>query len=315
MDLRAAEDSDTDLGVTPLTAEVLRAWPLPQPSPDGDKEERGRLLIIGSSREVPGAVMLAATAALRAGAGKLQIAVGASVAKIVAPAIPESRVIALPENAAGGIAAGAVDALHRYATRADAVLIGPGMVDELCVCELVAALLPALDDTKVILDAYAMSVLARSEGHTTRAAHPAQIERFLFPVVVTPHAGEMAHLTGIDKKTVLAHPVDTARDAALLWNAVVALKGSPTCIAGTHGRVWRYTGGNVGLAVSGSGDVLAGIIAGLAARGAALEQAAAWGVFLHGSAGEALAERVGPIGYLAREITEEIPALMHALSA
>jgi NAD(P)H-hydrate repair Nnr-like enzyme with NAD(P)H-hydrate dehydratase domain len=94
----------------------------------------------------------------------------------------------------------------------------------------------------------------------------------------------------------------------------VALKGSTTCIAAPSGRQWRYRGGNVGLAVSGSGDVLAGIIAGLAARGATLEQAAAWGVFLHARAGDRLADRCGPVGFLPREMPAEIPLLLKALS-
>ena len=94
---------------------------------------------------------------------------------------------------------------------------------------------------------------------------------------------------------------------------MVALKGATTHIAAPDGRLWRHDGGNVGLASSGSGDTLSGIIAGLAARGAPLEQACAWGVALHARAGERLAQRIGPLGYLAREIAGEVPALLHEL--
>jgi NAD(P)H-hydrate repair Nnr-like enzyme with NAD(P)H-hydrate dehydratase domain len=93
------------------------------------------------------------------------------------------------------------------------------------------------------------------------------------------------------------------------------MKGSTTFIAAPEGEVWRHDGGNAGLGTSGSGDTLAGIIVGLAARGAPLEQAGAWGVALHARAGVRLAERFGPLGYLAREIAAEIPALMHALGS
>jgi NAD(P)H-hydrate repair Nnr-like enzyme with NAD(P)H-hydrate dehydratase domain len=120
----------------------------------------------------------------------------------------------------------------------------------------------------------------------------------------------MAHLTGIAKEGVTADPAELARRAAADWNAVVALKGAVTHIAAPNGERWRHEGGNVGLAISGSGDVLAGIIAGCAARGAPLDQAACWGVVLHARAGERLAARLGTLGYLAREIATEIPALL-----
>src|ERR1700731_2848692 len=146
------QNSSSDTGTTLLTVDALRRWPLPMPSADGDKEERGRVLVIGGSREMPGAVILGACAALRAGAGKLTIATGASVAQLVALAIPESRVIALPETAEGGIAASAADALDDLVQNIDAVLIGPGMQDEPATCGFVLALLPKLAGVKVILD-------------------------------------------------------------------------------------------------------------------------------------------------------------------
>jgi hydroxyethylthiazole kinase-like uncharacterized protein yjeF len=301
--------------VMQLNDALLRAWPLPMPSSDGDKEERGRVLVIAGSREMPGAVILAATAALRAGAGKLTIATGGSVAQLVALAVPESRVIELPETAAGGIAPAAADVLGALAGRFDAVVIGPGMQDEPATCAFVLALLPKLKDAKVVLDACAMNVVRRQLQAVDAHNHAQQkyVSSFSSPVLLTPHAGEMAHLTSADKKTVLANPCDMARNAARRWNAVVALKGATTFIAAPDGQVWRHDGGNVGLATSGSGDTLCGIIAGLAARGATLEQAGAWGVALHARAGEVLARRFGPLGYLARDIAPEVPALMHAL--
>jgi ADP-dependent NAD(P)H-hydrate dehydratase len=301
---------------TIIDRELLRQWPLPLPSDDDDKEVRGRVLVIAGSREMPGAVILAATAALRAGAGKLAIATGASVAQLVAMAIPESRVIALPETAAGGIAASAAEEIGSLAARYDAVLIGPGMQDDQAACTFVLALLPQLDGLRVVLDACAMNVVRR-QLQAVDASNPAQqkyVASFSSPVLLTPHAGEMAHLAAIDKRTVLADPCEAARQAASRWNAFVALKGASTCIAAPDGRMWVHEGGQIGLATSGSGDTLAGIIAGLAARGASLEQACAWGVALHAQAGARLAERFGPIGFLASEISAEVPALMHALS-
>jgi ADP-dependent NAD(P)H-hydrate dehydratase len=138
--------------------------------------------------------------------------------------------------------------------------------------------------------------------------------RFGQPVIVTPHAGEMAHLTGASKEEIGADPERHAVQAARRWNAVVALKGARTLVVAPEGERWQHEGGNVGLAISGSGDALAGIIAGLAARGASLTQAACWGIALHARAGELLAERLGVLGYLAREIPAEIPALMESFA-
>ncbi|WP_260498526.1 NAD(P)H-hydrate dehydratase [Aquabacterium sp. J223] len=132
-------------------------------------------------------------------------------------------------------------------------------------------------------------------------------------MLLTPHAGEMAKLCGRDKAEVLASAGEQALAAAARWSVHVALKGPVTHLAAPDGRHWRHQGGNSGLGTSGSGDVLAGLIAGLAARGAPLAQAAAWGVALHARAGEALARRIGPLGYLARELPAEVPALMASL--
>lgn len=317
-----------------LEPSILRQWALPMPDHGGDKEERGRLLIIGGSCEIPGAVLLAAHAALRAGVGKLAIAVGGSIATQIAMQIPEARVIALPETEQGGIAVDAAKTLAPLARKIDAVLIGPGMQDEAAICRFVRALMPHFPEARFVLDANAMGVVRgeatspeeprcfaegsdlpladtlRDIGPRGDSSDEEATFRFSRPVLLTPHAGEMAHLTGIDKATVQQEPADTACEAASRWNAVVALKGATTVIAHPDGRQWRHEGGNIGLATSGSGDTLAGIIGGLAARGAELEQACSWGVALHAAAGERLAKRIGLLGYMAREIPDEIPALL-----
>lgn len=287
-----------------IDAAMLRAWPLPMPSGDGDKEVRGHVLILGGSREMPGAVILAATAAMRAGAGKLTIATGNSVAQLVAMAMPEARVLGLTENDEGGFAADALDRLDPVADRIDAILIGPGMQDEAATALLVAGLLARLDGSgaSIVLDANAMGIVRGDDF------------RFAQPVILTPHAGEMAHLSGASKEAIAQDPDRHAAEAAARWNAVVALKGARTLIVGAEGERWRHEGGNIGLASSGSGDSLAGIIAGLCARGATLAQAACWGVALHAAAGEVLASRMGLLGYLAREIPAEIPALLQRFS-
>ena len=288
-----------------MTPRLLRGWPLPEPAEDADKEERGRVLVVAGAPELPGAAVLAATAALRAGAGKLRIATVGSIAPFVALAVPEARVYSLPETNAGGIDPASAERLAELANGCQATLIGPGLLDTPAVQELLLGLLPRVEGTALVLDAEAM--LAVAECH--RELHALQTS-----AVLTPHAGEMARLLGIEKEEVRADSVATARRAAAHFGAVVALKGAETIIVEPDGGSWCNRSGNVGLATSGSGDTLSGIIAGLAARGADPAQAAAWGVYLHGSAGDRLAERVGPLGFLARELLAEIPSLMAELS-
>ena len=296
-------DSAVNRKAVEIDDEALRRWPLPLPG-GGGKEERGLVLIVAGSPEIPGAAVLAATAAFRAGAGKVTIATPASIAQSVAFAVPESRVIALEERRKGGITANAAGALDELADVVSAVLIGPGLDDRSSTRTLTAALLATFSKAAIILDAAAMNVAMMGRAHATP---------FSSPVLLTPHAGEMAKLTDSDKDSIEARPEEAALQAAQKWNAFVALKGAITHIAAPDQRLWRHQGGNFGLAISGSGDVLAGIIAGLVARGASLEQAAAWGVRLHARAGEKLAERFGTLGYLARELAAEVPGVMAGL--
>lgn len=291
-----------------VTDFLLRGWPLPMPPAGGDKEVKGRILVVGGSPEMPGAILLAATAALHAGAGKLTVATAASVAQLVAARMPEARVIALPEDAERHLLPGALqECLSEQADRYDAVVIGPGMQADESLLDDIVGLLRRFSAAKVLLDACAMDVVRLPAW---RLRGPDAIP----PVLLTPHAGEMAHLTGHDKDAIQAEPLDLLDECCRDWQAVVALKGARTLIATPDGQCWDHRGGNSGLGVSGSGDTLAGIIGGLTARGASLAQAAVWGVALHARAGVALAGKSGPIGYLARHLSSEVPGLMHRLS-
>lgn len=286
---------------------LLRRWPLPQPDEEADKEARGRVLIVGGAREMPGAVMLAATAALRAGAGKLRIATCRSIAQAVGVAIPEARVFSLPETKEGAIAASAASALAKYASEVQAVLIGPGMIDEGAVTRLMKSLLPRLKEVTVVIDAAALACFSSA---------PERLRKSQVETILTPHAGEMARMLNMDAASVRSNPFATAESAARDLRAVIALKGAETYIVSPGGESYvNRAAGNVGLATSGSGDTLSGIIAGLAARGADPLRAAAWGVYLHARAGDRLAARLGRLGFLARELLDEIPPLMAGLSA
>jgi hydroxyethylthiazole kinase-like uncharacterized protein yjeF len=284
---------------------ALSAWPLPRPSHDDDKEARGRVLVIAGSAEMPGAAVLAGEAALRAGAGKLAVGAAATIAPWVAQQLPEARVIALPEDDDGGLRPDGLERLDKILAQTRAVLVGPGMPAGASTVRLVEALLGRLDGLPVLLDAAAMDVVSRTPGAVLRLSGH---------VAMTPHAGEMAHLSGEAKESIECDPGERVSIAAKTWGAAVALKGACTWIAAPDGRLWRHARGNPGLATSGSGDVLAGLVAGLMARGTPVEQALAWGVALHARAAERLAARIGPLGFLARELSAEVPSLMATLS-
>jgi ADP-dependent NAD(P)H-hydrate dehydratase len=292
---------------TKITRALLRRIPLPTPDEHGDKDARGRVLAVGGSIQTPGAILLAGVAALRAGAGKLQLATVRSAAATLGVAVPESLVVALPETRAGEIAGDSGGrTLAERTSQVDALLLGSGMSSDRGAHALIRALAHRLGENAVlVLDAAAVTAL-RGDDHLLRTLQGR--------AVLTPHAGEMATLLDAEKEDIEANPASRALEAAARFGAVVALKGPESWIAEPGGALYQYVGGSVGLATSGSGDTLAGIVAGLAARGASPTHAAVWGAYLHGEAGEVLARRIGPIGYLARELLDEVPGLMRKFS-
>ncbi|HEV2764303.1 MAG TPA: NAD(P)H-hydrate dehydratase [Pyrinomonadaceae bacterium] len=279
--------------------------PVPRPEEGGSKEERGRVLVVGGAPEMPGPAVLSATAALRAGAGKLRVATVRSVAPFVAQSVPESRVYALAETRAGAVALSAAGRIVEHASEVQACVVGPGLTGGEAIVRLFRKVLPRVEGPTLVVDADALSCLkGRAE----------LLHALGGKVILTPHAIEMAELCGGDEESVKREPALTARRVARELRAVVALKGRETFVASPEGDVYVNRAGNVGLATSGSGDVLSGLIAGLAARGATPLVAAVWGVHLHALAGERLARRLGPLGYLARELLNEIPGLLGDLS-
>jgi hydroxyethylthiazole kinase-like uncharacterized protein yjeF len=282
---------------TVITPRLLREWPLPVP--DGDKGSRGTVLVIGGSRFTPGAVLLAGVAALRAGAGVLQLAVAESTATALSIEVPEALVIGLPETPGGSVAGQPPERLTELAARAQAIAVGPGLdnVDE------TAALLrhvidAAAPDTALVLDAYALGALSHDpdllSGHQQHA-------------VLTPNLTEAKYLLGCEPGDDLN---SVAADLADRYGAVVSLFGH---IATPDGRTWREESGDSGLGTSGSGDVRAGIVAGLLSRGADPAQAACWGAYAHARSGQRLAPRFGRIGFLARELLDEVPRTLAEL--
>ena len=284
-------------GTVAVTPALLRSWALP--SPAGDKEAKGRLLVVGGSDRTPGAVLLAAEAALRVGAGKVQIATTASPAAHLATAVPESLVVGLPtEN--GELAVSAADQLVELAAGADAVLVGPGFGDPAAACSLLEAIVPHLR-TALVVDAL---------GTAFATANPDGLKRLVPRVLLTPNVTELSQVLG-EREDEVADDVLGAALRAARRTGVTVLAGSDTSyVVEPSGDAWAAEVGAPGAAVAGSGDVKAGAVAGLVARGATSAQAAAWGCFLHGRACELLTASVGPVGFLAREIAARLPTAL-----
>ena len=210
-----------------LDRALLRAFPLPHHPDDGDKEERGRLLVIAGSRELPGAAKLAGVAALRAGAGQLQIATAASIAVQLGVAVPEARVIGCEETEEGCLAASAIAPLLEWAEGAQAIMIGCGLQHGPPLEEMLDALLAACLDKPLVLDAAVLGSLA-PRAETLRA--------WKGGAVVLPHAREMARLLECDAEEVEADPLAAARRAADTFGCVAVIKGQYSHIVDAEGR-------------------------------------------------------------------------------
>jgi ADP-dependent NAD(P)H-hydrate dehydratase len=256
-----------------ITPAVLREWPLPQPG--GDKHSRGTVVVAGGAAATPGAVMLAGVAALRSGAGVLQIHCDPTVATALAVSMPEARVAGWPSHGSDPD------------ERASVLLIGPGLDTVEQAEALLRWAVQAPVDTPLVVDAFALSALAQT---------PTLLHGRKTASVITPNATEAGILLGRKRAT---RPATAAR-----------LRGH---IATPEGRQWREDGGDTGLGTSGSGDVLAGITAGLLARGADPEQAACWSVHVHAVSGQRLSVRFGRTGFLARELADETASTIAAL--
>jgi ADP-dependent NAD(P)H-hydrate dehydratase len=277
--------------------------PLPVASDNDDKENRGIVLVIGGSTSVPGAVKLSAVASLKAGAGKLQIGTVRAAAIPLGIAVPEALVVSLPMTREGEIGRSAAGQLAAHVARANAVLIGPGVSKGSSVSTLLRGVISHLSE--------AATLIVDGAANAALGADDTLLHSMEGRAVLTPHAGEMATLLEVPKDEVRADPAAIAQHCANRFRAVTVLKGGETWIAHPTEKLMHFRDGKVGLGTSGSGDVLAGIIAGLAARGAAPRTAAAWGVWVHGSAGNKLSRSVGRTGFLARELLNEIPALVN----
>ena len=287
-----------------ITPEWVRSA-LPRRSADSHKGTFGRALVVAGSERYGGAAYLACMGAARAGAGLVTLAASENVLRVVAPKLIEATCLPLPSEY-GGLSPDAPEVLLAEAKDCQAMLVGCGLgrsrdADSLVRQTLLTHRFPG---TPLVLDADALNILAEL---------PEWWSQLHGQAVVTPHPGEMSRLTGLPTAEVNAHRMILAERYAEQWGVTVVLKGAYTVVASPEGVVRVSPFANPALATAGTGDVLAGVIAGLIAQGAKPFDAAACGVYLHAAAGEQARQAMGDAGVLAGDLLPLLPLAMRSV--
>ena len=314
----AAAASATAAPSVPTMDDKAAAALLPERPARGHKGSFGKVLAIAGSLDYAGAALLVCRAAGRAGAGLVTLAVPESLQPLFAAKVVEATTMALPEDDVEEV--DPEPSISRiFDHDHDAIVLGPGLRPGLATTELVRMLLAAPEDdpepAPLVLDAEALRSIATMGEWWTGA---------LRPCVLTPHPGEFVRLrsgAGVEAGSDgdLADDDDARRTAAVAaaqaWGQVVVLKGARTVIAEPDGTVTIAPFENPALATGGTGDVLSGVIGALLAQGMAPGPAARLGVFLHGTAGDMVRDRIGDAGLLASDLPDSIPLVRKRLVA
>jgi ADP-dependent NAD(P)H-hydrate dehydratase / NAD(P)H-hydrate epimerase len=279
-----------------LTPEDVRSY-LPLRPADTHKGRSGHLLVVAGSPGKTGAAAMTAFSALRVGAGLVTIGVAEGLNPVMEALVLEAMTAPLPDNGGGVLGMNARDVILSLAQGKSCLALGPGLGPAPETGRLIRNLVHS-SPIPLVIDADGLNHLA---GETEL------LKNLAFPVVLTPHPGEMARLLGTTPRVVQGDRIACARDFATSMNLHVVLKGARTVIAHPDGAVFINPTGNPGMASGGMGDVLTGAIAGLIAQGIRPELAARAGVFLHGAAADSLARSLGPWGYLAGEVMNALP--------
>lgn len=267
---------------------------LPDRKAESHKGDYGKILLICGSKGYTGAAALAAMGALRSGSGLVYLSVPESVYSILASKLWESIVIPLPDHD-GHIAVNAINFISQILPNIDAVLIGPGL----------GRSSETEDVVRFVLTEFSGPVVLDADGINAMINHKDILRGRKYPTIITPHEGEFTRFGGLLQNGRLFGAVELAKQTG----SIVVLKGHETVITdGTS--CYINTTGNPGMAVGGSGDVLAGIIVSLIGQGLNPLDAAACGVWLHGASGDICADEIGQYGMLPTDMLEVLPRLM-----
>jgi NAD(P)H-hydrate epimerase len=290
--------------VMELITDGLAQAILPERPLNANKGSFGRVLVAAGSINYIGAAYLACTGALRVGAGLVTLATAASLQPVLATKLTEVTYLPLPESGPGIISAGAAEILREQFGRYDVLLLGCGLGQNPSTVEFVSSLLSGKGAPALVLDADALNLLAQV---------PDWWQPLPDDAIITPHPGEMSRLCGLSVDEVQADRLGIAEKFSALWRKTIVLKGAYTVIAAPDGRSRLSPFANPGLASAGTGDMLAGAIAGLAAQGLSLFEAASLGVYLHGRAGEMVKDTLGDAGMLASDLLPVLPVVIKGL--
>lgn len=276
---------------------LTREWVvkrLPSRLKDANKGTFGKVLVIAGSEEYPGAAYLACAASYRVGAGLVTLATDNLVKIIVSKKLPEVTFLSRDEFASK---------MNDY----DVLLVGPGLGQSNQAIELIRTLCINYSNNryKVVIDGDGLNILSKMDNWWKRLDGE---------VVLTPHPGEMARLTGLTVQEIQADRINVTQRYSKKWGRVIVLKGANTVIVSPAGAVATAPFANPVLATAGTGDVLAGIIAGMLAQGLQSFDAACLGVYIHGLAGEMLREKIGYAGALASDLLPFLPLVFKQLS-
>ncbi len=295
--LPPAADVDTEL-LTPKWAAIA----LPPRPLSSHKGTYGHLLVVVGSNRYTGAAYLACMGASRVGVGLVTAAYPASLHPVLATKLAEATHLPLPKGPAGHLSAAAAAILAKEMPKYGPVLIGCGIGQQPGIVSLIQSLLPHLKDKETVWDA---------DGLNNLVSIPSWPQSLPPETVLTPHPAEMGRLSGLTVEDIQSNRIEVCREMARRWRKVVVLKGAYTVVASPEGQVRLSPFANPGLASAGTGDVLAGAVAGLLAQGVSSFDSASLGVYLHGMAGEIVRARLGEAGTLASDL---LPALPEAIT-
>ncbi|HUV50624.1 MAG TPA: NAD(P)H-hydrate dehydratase [Anaerolineae bacterium] len=279
-----------------LTTDLINNYFQPRP-PDAHKGSTGHLLLLAGSPGKTGAAAMTAMSAMRVGAGLVTLGLPNSINDILETRILEAMTFPLPETDDGVLGESSFNAIMELLSGKRCLAIGPGLGSAVETKSLVRRVIQE-STVPIVIDA---------DGINSLAGHTKILQNLKLPVILTPHPGEMARLVDSTPQNIQKDRVGCARDFAKRFNVHVVLKGAKTVIAHPDGRAFINPTGNSGMASGGMGDVLTGMIAGLVTQGYSPETAAHAGVFLHGTAADAVADKTGPFGFLATDVIMAIP--------
>ncbi len=270
---------------------------LPKRTADANKYSIGSLICVVGSRGFAGAAVMSLRAALRSGVGFVRCVLPESIYPIVSSLVPEAVFSPMPEGVEGTLGGESISRILGLTYKADAVLLGCGMG----LSEATESL------TKEMLEKCEKPLLLDADGLNALKSHIDILENREFPTVLTPHTGEMSRLCTKESKYINANREEVCMGFVSKYPVTLVLKGKDTLIAERHREILRNPTGNAGMAVAGSGDVLAGMIASFMAQGVSAFDSAALGVYLHGLSGDICKEELTEYSMLPSDIIDKIP--------